>query len=205
MQTPALIGKLSPGITKMIRMDHSHATALFHKYEVDASPSKKQAIVEAACLALEIHAQLEEEIFYPALEACAADNEALKQARPQHDEMKRLIAELRGMSASDERYDTTFMELVRDVLHHVADEETVLLPAAELLLKDRLGELGAQMTKRRLQLAAPHAGEMIVNSARAMPASTMVMGAALVAGGYLMARAMAPSDSHSRMAQRHWR
>lgn len=198
MQTAAMMGKLSPSITKMIRMDHSHVMMTFHKYEVDTAPAKKRAIVETAALALEIHAQLEEEIFYPALEACDSDNEALKKARPEHDEMKRLIAELRGMSPEDPDYDTKFMELARDVMHHVADEETVLLPAAELLLKDQLGELGAKMTARRLQLVAPHAGEIAVNTAKAMPASTMMMAAALVAGGYLMARALDPSGQSSR-------
>ena len=41
-----------------------------------------------------------------------------------------------------------------------ADEETLLLPAAERVLADQLGELGAQMTKRRFQLAAPRSGEI---------------------------------------------
>jgi hypothetical protein len=200
METAAMMGKLSPGITKMIRMDHSHAMLTFHKYEVDASPAKKRAVFEAAALALEIHAQLEEEIFYPALEAVAPDNEALKKARPEHDEMKRLIAEVRGMSSEAPEFDARFMELVRDVMHHVADEETVLLPEAEILLKDRLGELGAKMTARRVQLVAPHAGEIAMNTARAMPAGTMVMAAALVAGGWLMARALEPSAE-----RRHWR
>jgi hypothetical protein len=202
MKTAAKLGKLSPDITKMIRMDHSHVILTFHKYEVDASPSKKQAIVKTVLLALEIHAQLEEEIFYPALEEVAAGDEALAKARPEHDEMKRLISRLRDMSPGDPDYDTTFMELVRDVVHHVADEETVLLPAAELLLKDRLGELGARMTARRLQLAAPHAGEIVTNGARAMPATTMVMAAGLVAGGWLMARAFTPASHQSGPARK---
>jgi hypothetical protein len=80
--------------------------------------------------------------------------------------------------------------LMRDVLHHVADEETTLLPDAERLLGDRLGELGAQMTKRRLELAAPRAGEIAVNTVRGMPASSMLVAAgALIAGTYIVKRA----------------
>lgn len=92
------------------------------------------------------------------------------------------------------------MELMRDVVHHVADEETVMLPAAESLLKDRLGELGAHMTARRIQLAAPHAREIMVNSARAMPATAMVLAAALVAGGWLVARALSSSPDRARLS-----
>ena len=48
-------------------MDHSHVMVTSHKYQPDLSPGRKKAIVETCCRALEIHAQLEEEIFYPAL------------------------------------------------------------------------------------------------------------------------------------------
>jgi hemerythrin superfamily protein len=191
-----IAAKLSPSITKMIRMDHTHAVTLFHRYETDTPDDRKKAIVESVCLALEIHAQLEEEIFYPALREVAADNEALKKAKPEHDEMRRLIEKLRGMEPGASDYDTTFAELMRDVLHHVADEETVLLPAAELLLKDRLSELGAQMTKRRLELAGPRAAEIAGNTVRAMPAGAMLMAGGLLAGGYLLKRAFDQRRAH---------
>ncbi|WKB52247.1 hemerythrin domain-containing protein [Eleftheria terrae] len=186
-----MLNKLSPSITKMIRMDHTHVLATFHKFTPETSADKKQAIANTVCLALEIHAQLEEEIFYPALQAVAVDREVLDKSKPEHDEMRRLIARLRSLQPGDADFDTTLQQLMRDVMHHVADEETVLLPAAERLLADRLGELGARMTRRRLELAAPHAGEIAVNTARTMPATTMVMAAGgLIAGGLLLKKAL---------------
>ncbi|TFW05733.1 hemerythrin domain-containing protein [Oxalobacteraceae bacterium OM1] len=181
---------ISPSITNMIRMDHTHVLATFHQYEIDSSPQTKQALVNTACLALEIHAQLEEEIFYPAMREFAADTKIVQKSVPEHDEMRRLIAKLRSMEPTDTAYDQTFMELMRDVLHHVADEETTLLPDAERLLSDRLGELGAQMTKRRLQLAAPRAGEIAMNTMRGFPTSSMLAAAGVVlAGTYFAKRA----------------
>jgi hemerythrin superfamily protein len=183
-----LMSKLSPSITTMIRMDHTHVLATFHRYTPDTAPETKRALVNTACLALEIHAQLEEEIFYPAMESVQGG--VLEKDAPEHDQMRRFITQLRTMEPTDGGYDNTFMELMRTVIHHVADEETMLLPAAERLIPDRLGELGAQMTKRRLQLAAPRAGELIGNTVRAMPASTMLMGAgALLAGSLLLRQA----------------
>lgn len=184
-----LTNHLAPSATKLIRLDHTHAITLFHRYESDAAPQRKKAIVESACLALEIHAQLEEEFFYPALREVAADNEALQKAEPQHAEMKRLIGTLREMQPTDPEYDLRFRELMRDVLHHVADEESLLLPAAELLLKDRLAELGAQMTKRRFELAGPRLGEIAGHTVRAMPGATMLMAGGLLAGGLLLKKA----------------
>ena len=187
----SLLKKLSPTITNMIRMDHTHVMVTFHQYEADTAPGTKKALVNTASVALEIHAQLEEEIFYPAVRRVVTDPVVIDKSVPEHDEMKRLIAKLREMEPTDADYDRTFMELMRDVMHHVADEESVLLPAAERLLADQLEELGAQMTKRRLQLVAARAGEIAGNTLRALPASTMLMSVgAVLAGGLVLNRAL---------------
>jgi hemerythrin superfamily protein len=183
--------KLSPSVTNMIRMDHTSVMETFHQYEISSSPQLKKALVSTACLALEIHAQLEEEIFYPAMRNLAADTPIVGKSVPEHNEMRRLIGQLRSMEPTDPIYDQTFMELMRDVLHHVADEETTLLPDAERLIPDRLGELGMQMTKRRMQLMAPRAGEIASNTARSLPTSSMLVAAgAVLAGTYFAKRAM---------------
>ncbi len=190
------LDKLSPTITNMIRMDHTHAMLLFHQFEAGTSSKQKRALVTTTCLALEIHAQLEEEIFYPALRAVTGSSPALAKSVPEHDEMRRLIAKLRRMEPTDSAYDETFMELMRDVLHHVADEETVLLPQAERQLAGQLNSLGAQMTKRRLQLVAPKAGEIAANTARSFPATSMVVAAgALIAGSMLFKRGANPEQA----------
>ena len=176
-----VLSRISPSITSMIRMDHAHVMVTFHKYQPDLAPGRKKAIVDTCCRALEIHAQLEEEIFYPALGEVDR-SAALDKSRPEHDEMRRLVGKLRDMDPADGNYDGAFYELIRDVMHHVADEETVLLPQAERLMKDRLADLGMQMTKRRLQLVAPHSGEIAVNTARAMPAGTILLAGGVLAG-----------------------
>ena len=172
---------LFPNAINMIRLDHTHVLATFHQYDVQSRSSVKQGLVNTACTALEIHAQLEEEIFYPALRE-VTDNETLRKSGPEHDEMRRLIGRLREMQPGDAAYDNTFMELMRSVLHHVADEETVLLPEAQRLLSHRLSELGASMTKRRLELAVPRSGEIAGNLVRAMPGSTVALIGAAVSG-----------------------
>ncbi|MFL6662571.1 MAG: hemerythrin domain-containing protein [Rhizobacter sp.] len=196
MDATTVLGKVSPPITKMIRMDHTHVMLLAHKYSASAPPDKKRAIVTAVCRALEVHAQLEEEIFYPALREEAGDNEVLLRAKPEHDDMRHLIESLRGMEPEDAQYDGRFMALIRTVMHHVADEETVLLPAAEASMPERLNELGAQMTQRRMKLVAPHAGEMATATVRAMPAGTMLVAGGLLTGAYLITRGLANRRQH---------
>jgi len=185
----ALISTLSPSATSMIRLDHTHVLATFHQYRIDTPAATKRALVNTTCLALEIHAQLEEEIFYPAMRAVATDAAVIDKSVPEHDEMRRLIAELRSLEPRDPRYDACYMELMRSVLHHVADEETVLLPQAERLIPEQLGELGARMTRRRLALAAPKAGQIVVNTLTAMPAKALMMAiGVMLAGAYMMER-----------------
>lgn len=171
--------KLSPSITDMIRFDHSHVMVTFHQYTSDKRPSVKKALAETICDALEIHATLEEEFFYPAMRPKAHDQKVMEKSEPEHDEMRAVIAELRRTDPKSPRHDELVFELMRDVVHHVADEETVLLPDAERTLsKDRLSELGAQMTKRRLELVTPKAGKIAKNTAVGFSGST----AALVVG-----------------------
>ena len=182
------LGKLSPCITTMIRMDHTHVLALARRYHANTSPEKKLALVTNACLALEIHAQLEEEIFYPALRSRAGSDPLLEKSVPEHNEMRRLIGALRHMQPHDPEYDSTFMELIRLVLHHVADEETGLLPEAERVLSGQLRELGQRMTRRRLQLLRPHAMEVTKTAVRSFPMASAIAAAMAVLLGSLLVR-----------------
>lgn len=181
-----------PTVTNMIRADHTHVLATFHQYEIDTAPGTKRALVNTICLALEVHAQLEEEIFYPAMRAISGDAGVVGKSVPEHDEMRRLVARLREMQPQDAGYDATVMELMRDVIHHVADEETILLPDAERNLADRLEELGSAMTKRRLELIAPKSLEIAWNQARALPASNVLMGAGALALVVMLLRGRRP-------------
>jgi hypothetical protein len=181
----ALLNRMAPGATDMIRADHARVLALFHRYDIDASPRRKQALVEAVCAALEIHAQMEEDVFYPALRAAGSD--LVEKALPEHEEMRRLIATLREMDPAILEYDATFMDLMREVMHHVADEETAMLPHAEVLLSRQLGELGARMTRRRMQLmaaGAPRAVEKVKN----LPGGPLLWAAGAIVAGVLLFR-----------------
>ena len=185
----AVTTRFAPSITNLIRADHTKVLATFHRYKIDSSPAVKHALVSAVCLSVEIHAQCEEEIFYPAVRE--VDPAIVEKNVPEHDEMRRLIFTLRRMSADDPQYDNTFMSLMREIIHHVADEETILLPDAERALGARVHELGAAMMKRKLQLMAPQALDIARNSARAPQTSTVLtVAGALLAGGYLIRHAM---------------
>ncbi|WGT65248.1 hemerythrin domain-containing protein [Variovorax paradoxus] len=192
-----LVSRLFPTATNMIRLDHTHVLSTFHQYKASAPSRVKKGLVNTICTALEIHAQLEEEIFYP--EMRKIDDERITEAIHEHSEMRRLIGLLRTMEPEARDYDETLSALMRDVMHHVADEETILLPAAEKHLADKLGDLGAQMTKRRLQLAGPRTGEIALDMGRAASGNTTAIAmVGLAAAGLLLARRSGHLRWHAR-------
>jgi hemerythrin superfamily protein len=191
---PSLLSQVLPSVTNMIRLDHTHVLSTFHQYKAAAPARVRKGLACTICTALEIHAQLEEEIFYPAVREVAP--ELVEHSVDEHDEMRRLIALLRQMEPEAIDYDQTLFALMRDVMHHVADEETQVLPEAERLLADRLGELGLQMTKRRMALVAPRSGDIALNMGRAVSGNTAALSiAAIAAAGLLVASVSRSSRS----------
>lgn len=206
----AAVSRMTPNITTMIRMDHSHVIALFHRYKPNISAEKKRALVKNACLALQVHAQLEEEFFYPALRTVMQGDEVLDKSEGEHNEMKSLIAQLRERVggdgfAGDTSFDDKYLELMRIVLHHVADEETRLLPAAERLLGEQLGRLGMDMTKRRVELLRPHAGEFAATTVRSFPGAAagaaLLTAGAVAIGAMLFSRGKSPQGRQPRIGR----
>ena len=188
----AMMSRLSPSATTIIRMDHTHVLSTFHSYRIDSPPQRKRTLADTMSLALEIHTKLEEEIFYPAMRRYDAN--LVDKSVPEHNEMRRLIARLREMDAQDQAFDNTVMELMRNVMRHVADEETILLPDAERSLgADRLNDLGAEMTRRRFELAGARADEIAVNTVRAFPGATLAIAGAVALVAFLGGLAMTRS------------
>ena len=66
----SILKQVSPSATTMIRMDHTHVLATFHRYRIDTPEKTKRSLVNLICAALEVHAQLEEEISIPRCAPC---------------------------------------------------------------------------------------------------------------------------------------
>ena len=189
-----VLSAFAPKVTRMIRSDHASLLAIFHRYTADAPSATRQALADRICVALDIHMKLEEEVFYPALRELYPDGEVILKSEPEHNTIRRLVARLRRMSADDIGFDGAVLELMRNFMHHVADEETVLLPAAERVLTEHLAELGGRMSKRRFELARPRVGEIVSGMVRSTPPSTVVMLAGAFGIGLLAALLLGRRD-----------
>jgi len=154
--------------TDMIRADHSRVLTAFHRYDPSDPPAVQHALVETICLALQIHAEIEESILYPA--ARDAQEPTVDKSLSEHAEMRQLMTTLRSFDPADAQFEPALMALMALVMHHVADEETRILPAVDRLPREMLRDLSARMSKRRAQLMVQNLGAMTANKVRAAPA-----------------------------------
>ena len=106
----------------LLKADHRTVEDLFASYEKASGDGRKQAIAEEICLDLSVHAQIEEEIFYPACEG-KVDEDLLKESYVEHDGAKLLIAEILAGGPNDEFYDAKVKVLSEEIEHHVEEEE----------------------------------------------------------------------------------
>ena len=138
----------------LLKADHRAVEELFEKFEKASGDGRKQSLAEEICLELSVHAQIEEEIFYPACEG-RVEEDLLKESYVEHDGAKVLIAEIINGEPSDEFYDAKVKVLQEEIEHHVKEEESgkdsifgQVREAKELDLK----ALGQQMMERKMEL-----------------------------------------------------
>lgn len=106
----------------LLKADHRKVEELFEQFNGATGDGKKQKIAMEICLELTVHAQIEEEIFYPACEG-KIEEDLLKEAYVEHDGAKVLIAEIEAGGPDDDYYDAKVTVLSEQIEHHVGEEE----------------------------------------------------------------------------------
>ena len=107
---------------KLLSADHREVEELFEKFEKASRDGTKEKIAKQICTELKIHAQIEEEIFYPALRGKISDDD-LDEAIVEHDGAKVLINDIEAGSPDDDFYDAKVKVLQEEIEHHVKEEE----------------------------------------------------------------------------------
>jgi len=137
----------------LLKQDHRTVEELFAEFEKASGDGRKQKLATQICLELSVHAQIEEEIFYPACEG-AVEEDLLKEAYVEHDGAKLLIGEIMAGEPSDEFYDSKVKVLQEQIEHHVEEEEKRMEGMFSQARKAGLDmeTLGEQLASRKRQL-----------------------------------------------------
>ena len=113
-------------IVAMLKADHKKVKKAFKDFEKldpQEDPEACRGLVEQTLAEIEVHAQIEEQIFYPAARGAMKDEELIDEAEVEHMTAKVLIEQLKGMQPEDEKFAATFKVLGEYINHHVQEEE----------------------------------------------------------------------------------
>lgn len=148
----------TPDALSLLKADHKAVKGLFADYaklcaDDEADTQDKEALATRICLELTVHAQIEEEIFYPALREALEDQDILDEAEVEHASAKDLITQLQEMGADDELYDAKVTVLGEYIDHHVEEEEGEMFKQVKKAKVD-VEELGDKLKARQEELKA---------------------------------------------------
>lgn len=147
----ALTGETQPDAIELLKADHKDVADLLDRFEEEKAD--KPAIAAEICAALKVHAQIEEEIFYPAArDALEQDDEDLvDEADVEHATIKGLIGRIESVGSSDDHFDALVKVLGEYVKHHVKEEEHELFPKLRRSSMN-LEAVGAALALRKREL-----------------------------------------------------
>jgi hemerythrin superfamily protein len=136
---------------ELLEEDHREVEGFFEEYQELENEAEKEALALKICLTLQIHAQIEEELFYPEAQKAIAKPELVDEAIVEHAAAKQLIAEIEAMEVGDSLRDAKVKVLGEQISHHVEEEEGELFPEVEGSKLD-LKTLGHRMADRKAEL-----------------------------------------------------
>jgi hemerythrin superfamily protein len=141
------------GAVQLLKDDHKTVEDLFKRYESagEGAIEEKRTIRDRVVKELSIHAHIEEVVWYPATkEARQEGEEMVREALQEHAEAKKALRQLSALEPDDPQFDSVMTQLVKDVRHHVEEEENDMFPkVSEVLSSQELSELGERLREAK--------------------------------------------------------
>ncbi len=146
----------------LLDADHRAVKKLFTQFDTLAGSKaqtkmrQRMELAREICLELTVHAQIEEEIFYPAARAALKDTALLAEAEVEHSTAKDLIAQIESADQADEEFDAKVKVLGEYIDHHVKEERNELFPKARAARGLDLVAMRDQLEQRKMELMEEH-------------------------------------------------
>ena len=136
---------------QLLRDDHRKVKDLFRQFSEAEDGSTRKAIADEAVAELMIHAQLEEEVFYPAMRR-EGMTELVYHSEEEHHAAEMIMDDLIGTDARGTQLQARFQVLIDMVNEHITEEESQMFPRAAELGMARLESLGERLEETRQRL-----------------------------------------------------
>ena len=142
----------------LLDADHRNVKKMFKDYEelIDSrgrnSAQSKMDLARQICMELTVHAQIEEEIFYPAVREAIKDTDLLDEAEVEHQSAKELMAQIEAGAEADDMFDAKVKVLGEYVDHHIKEEKNELFAKARAARKLDLIAMRDELEARKGEL-----------------------------------------------------
>lgn len=143
---------------ELLDADHVAVKHLFVDYArlamaaPEGSGAERRELADRICQELTVHAQIEEELFYPALQRSRSEaGSLLEDAKREHQQVKDLVAQIQSYGDPDRGMDALVDRLAQLIEHHVKEERTGLFPMARTSGLD-LAALADELRARQEEL-----------------------------------------------------
>jgi len=148
----------------LLTADHNRVRGLFARFQTaeEAEDTATMAALAAKIITeLEVHTSIEEEIFYPAVDAAGEElHDTVSEGVEEHHVAKTLIAEIKTLTPEDDAWVAKMKVLIESVEHHAGEEEEEMFPQTRKAFdKAALEELGTQLEAAKAALGAPTAAD----------------------------------------------
>jgi len=131
---------------KVLEQDHQNVKGLFQEMGRASDQNRRKELFDRIDTELEIHAHIEETVFYPAIEHHEELSEMVAEALEDHQEAKALLEELEELGSDSHEFGSKLQELMEGVEHHVQEEEGEMFPKVrELFNEGQLEQLGQDL------------------------------------------------------------
>ena len=147
-----------PDACSLLDTDHRNVKKMFKEYETltsskaASSSQKKRELANEICMELTVHAQIEEEIFYPAVREAIKETDLLDEAEVEHASAKDLIAQIQEATEVDDKFDAKVTVLGEYIDHHVKEERNEMFVKARAARGLDLVALREQLETRKEEL-----------------------------------------------------
>jgi hemerythrin superfamily protein len=126
--------------------DHQKVRQLFEQAQQIRDNDEKKGIFDQIDTELAVHAELEETIFYPALEEHDELKDLVREAREEHEQVEQLLLEIEDLATEDTDFTSPLAQLETTVEHHGAEDEEEMFPKIrEIFDKTALERLGKEL------------------------------------------------------------
>jgi hypothetical protein len=146
---------------ELLKKDHKKVSDLFKQLDetTERAVKTREELFSKLKQELDIHARIEETIFYPSIKDAEETHEITLEAYEEHNVVKQLLGELESMPVDDERWTAKLTVLKENVEHHVEEEENEMFKDAQKVLSaEQVEELGARMESAKQEQKAASSG-----------------------------------------------